>query len=54
MKRVSLDYAATEEGICKICGRKIYPGMYVFDVKLRGNKLAVAHSLCEQKLQVRK
>lgn len=50
MKRVSGDYIADSEAQCKICSRRILPGMYVFNVELRGNKRGVAHSLCEQKL----
>ena len=52
MKRISGDYIANEPGKCKICGRAIFPGMYVFNLELRGNKRGVAHSLCEQKLKV--
>lgn len=48
MKRISGDYIANVEGKCKICGRAIFPGMYVFDVELRGGRRGVAHSLCEK------
>ena len=51
MKRVSGDYVTNIEGKCKICSRRILPGMYVFNVELRGNKRGVAHSLCEQKMK---
>lgn len=51
MKRITTDYISTQEGRCKICGNKIYPGMYIFDVELRGGKRAMAHSLCERKLK---
>lgn len=50
MKRVSGDYIANTEGKCKVCSRRIFPGMYVFNVELRGGKRGVAHSLCEKKL----
>jgi len=51
MKRVSGDYIANEPGKCKICGRAIFPGMYVFNLELRGGRRGVAHSLCEQQLK---
>jgi len=51
MKRISTDYISTQPGRCKVCGNRILPGMYVFDVELRGGKRAIAHSLCEQKLK---
>jgi len=50
VKRVSGDYIANTEGKCKVCSRRIFPGMYVFNVELRGGKRGVAHSLCEKKL----
>jgi len=51
MKRISLDYVAIEEGRCKLCKRRILPGMYIFALELRGGKRAIAHSLCERKLK---
>lgn len=51
MKRISLDYVATEEGRCKLCKRRVFPGMYIFALELRGGKRAIAHSLCERKLK---
>ena len=53
MKRISLDYIANSEGRCKVCKNKILPGMYIFDVQLRGGKRGVAHSLCERKMRNR-
>lgn len=54
MKRISGDYIANTEGKCKICGRAIFPGMYVFNLELRGGKRAVAHSLCEKRSNLEK
>jgi len=54
MKRISLDYIADSEAKCKVCGRRILPGMYIFAVGLRGGKRGLAHSACEQKIKVTK
>jgi len=54
MKRISRDYVAVSEARCKVCKNRILPGMYVFDVQLRGNKRALAHSLCERKMKEEK
>jgi len=51
MKRISQDYMAVREGHCEICQRTILPGMYVFNVELRGGRRGIAHSLCEQELK---
>jgi len=51
MKRISGDYIANEPGKCKICGRAILPGMFVFNIELRSGKRGVAHSLCEKKMK---
>ena len=51
MKRISLDYQAAKPGVCKICGNRIFPGMFIFDVQLQKGKRAVVHALCETKLK---
>lgn len=50
MKRISLDYMAAKPGTCKICGNRIFPGMFVFDVQLQKGKRGVVHALCERKI----
>jgi hypothetical protein len=49
MKRISFDYSAVTEDICRVCGRAILPGMTVYNVVLKSGKKAVIHSLCERK-----
>jgi hypothetical protein len=51
MRRISGDYVATKAGRCEICQRAILPGMYCFDVELRGGRRAKCHSLCEEELK---
>jgi len=53
VKRISQHYVADSEARCKVCGRRIFPGMYVFAVGLRGGKRGLAHSACEQKMKNR-
>ena len=50
MKRISLDYMAAKPGTCKICGNRIFPGMFVFDVQSQKGKRGVVHALCERKI----
>ena len=53
MERVSQDYLATGEASYEMCGRSIYPSMYVFQIELRGGRRGVAHSLCENLKKLR-
>lgn len=50
MRRISQDYAAVKDGRCEVCQRRILPGMYIFNVELKGGRKGVAHSLCEHEL----
>ena len=47
MQRTSGDYAATTTGRCEKCGRTVFPGMTIYNVKLKNGRQAIAHSLCE-------
>ncbi len=46
MKRVSGDYISNREANCEICHRRMFKGMYIFNVELASGRKGVAHSLC--------
>lgn len=49
MQRISSDYISNREANCEICHRRMFKGMYIFNVELASGRKGVAHSLCEVK-----